>query len=55
MGQIRFQITSQNIDLERLFQRHGYNKQTELRFEHFEQFLKTIDASLTSEEQRYMF
>lgn len=55
MGQIRFRINSQNIDLERLFERHGYQRNTELNFELFEAFLKTIDATLTSEEERYMF
>lgn len=55
MGQIRYQITSQNINLEKLFERHGYKKNTELKFEHFEQFMKTIDSSLTLEQERYIF
>jgi len=47
MGQIRFRINSQNIDLERLFERHGYSKNTELNFDLFEAFLRTIDSTLS--------
>jgi hypothetical protein len=49
MGQLRFKINAQNLDLEKLFEKHGYSKSTELKFEHFEAFLKTIDSSLTPE------
>lgn len=55
MSELRYNIKSQNIDLEKLFNRMGYNRQTELNFKHFNEFLKTIDANLTQQEQVFIF
>ena len=35
MGELRYNVKSQNIDLEKLFNRMGYTRQTELNFKHF--------------------
>ena len=50
MGELRYCIKAQNIDLEKLFNKMGYQRNTELNFKHFREFMKTIDSTLTPEE-----
>lgn len=53
MSKIRYQINSQNLQLEKLIEKHGFSK--DMDFQSFQKFMKTIDEDLTVEEVRYMF
>jgi Ca2+-binding EF-hand superfamily protein len=55
MRDLRMKIKVDNIDLERLFKRLGFNNQTEMKINDFEKFLAMVSPNLSVEEVRYIF
>jgi Ca2+-binding EF-hand superfamily protein len=55
INKLRLEIHSQNIDMEKLFNRLKYSKATSLRREEFFSLLKTLDSSIDDLESQYVF
>lgn len=47
MGELRFQINSKNIDLDRLIDGLGFKNNKELNYEEFSEFLRHIHPKIT--------
>lgn len=55
MGQIRYEINSKNIALDKLMAMYGFSGIKDLDFKVFDKVIRTIDPNLTAEEIRYIF
>lgn len=55
MSDIRFRINMQNMDLRKLISQMGFDDRTELIFRNFDQFIRVVNPSITSEEVVYFF
>lgn len=55
MGELRFEINSKNIDLDRLIDGLGFKNNKELNYEEFTQFLKHIHPKITNKEINFFF
>lgn len=55
MSDIRFKINTENIDLRKLFDSLGFNDKTELIFKNFDQFIRIVNPSITSQQVVYFF
>lgn len=47
MRDLRLRIKSDNIDLERLWRKYGFNKQSEMKFADFERFMNYVSPNFT--------
>ena len=55
MGDLRFKINSQNIDIKKLWASLGFQEDKELNFKEFQTFLKAINPNMNKAEQSYFF
>lgn len=55
MGELRFEINSKNIDLDRLLDGLGFKHNQELNFEEFSEFLRHIHPKITKNEVKFFF
>lgn len=55
MTDIRFKINTENIDLRKLIRQMGFDDRTELMFKNFDDFIRVVNPSITSEEVIYFF
>jgi Ca2+-binding EF-hand superfamily protein len=55
MRDLRLRIKSDNIDLERLWRKYGFNKQSEMKFADFERFMNYVSPNFTKDEIVYIF
>jgi serine/threonine protein kinase len=55
MAQLRYEINSNNIDLDRLIEMYGFGRLRDLDFKAFDRLMRAIDPDLTIEEVRFIF
>ncbi len=55
MSDIRFRINVENLELRKLMSEMGLDEGTELSFKKFEEFVKIVNPSITTEEVVYFF
>lgn len=55
MGDLRFRINSENIDVEKLWESLGFESKKKLNFEEFHGFLMAIDPDMNEAEAVYFF
>lgn len=55
MTELRFQINSKNLDLNRLLEGLGFKGYQELDFQQFSLFLKHIHPNITKDEVQFFF
>ncbi len=55
MTELRFQINSKNIDINRLLESLGFKGYQELNFQQFSQFLRHIHPKITKDEAKFFF
>jgi len=55
MTELRFQINSKNIDLNKLLNSMGYKPNHELSFKEFSHFVKVIHPSIDKDEVKFFF
>jgi Ca2+-binding EF-hand superfamily protein len=55
MSDLRFKINMENIDLRKLFDDLGFDDKTELIFRSFDEFVRMVNPSITTEEVVYFF
>lgn len=55
MTELRFQINSKNIDINRLLESLGFKGYQELNFQQFSQFLRHIHPKITKDQVKFFF
>ena len=55
MGDLRFKVNSQNIDIKKVWKSLGFQKDSELNFKKFQTFLDAINPNMNKAEQSYFF
>ncbi len=55
MSDIRFRINTENVDLRKLIEQMGFDDRTELTFKNFDEFIRVVNPSITTEEVVYFF
>lgn len=55
MSDMRFRINVENLELRRLMSEMGFDEGSELGFKSFDEFIRAINPSITSEEVVYFF
>lgn len=55
MTELRFQINSKNIDLNKLLESMGMKNEKELNFAQFSDFLRYIHPNITKDEIKFFF
>lgn len=55
MGDLRFKVNSQNIDIRKLWKSLGFEKDSELNFKECQTFLDAINPNMSKAEQSYFF
>lgn len=55
MGDLRFKVNSENIDLKKLWSNLGFEEDKDLDFEEFQTFLQAIDPNMSKAQATYFF
>jgi Ca2+-binding EF-hand superfamily protein len=55
MGDLRFRVNAENIDLKKLWKNLGYKESKGLNFKEFQKFLNSIIPNMKKVEQSYFF
>ena len=55
MGDLRFRVNAENIDLKKLWKNLGYKESKGLNYKEFQKFLNSIIPNMKKVEQSYFF